>query len=665
MRTGKWLADRRQRVFSILLIMGLAGSVWIPNFTWAAGSSKGVSLYLNGERVSPEIQVIKKGQYSFINLPFLTEYFPVNCDWDPEDGAIGFRFGDMSFRMDEGRTKYYVNGSRRRLTVAPFEKNGQLWLPLQFLLRLGLVIAEQDQHRLSLDWDHNYLLGVANTRYEDRTAYQLTGAKQLVIKSSTLTEPNRLVIDLPGTIAHFTLGKIIPDQLFVEKIRFTQITPDKLRLVFELKTDCGFKIIQDPGNPRRASLVFNYRVDDIEVQNQDGQSKVFIKTSHPAVFQMENHPGGYQAGVGYVPNRLVVDLKGATWAGNVETARGDGKLVGFIHTSQLDPQTVRMTMDLLTSEPCFIVRSAKDPNRLEVRPYQQITAFNWVDTNTGGRLIIESTHEMVATIQKLPGASQVQIELPCAKVLPAAKLPSIQNDQVKGIGLFTDAADNVRIVLDLNYYAGFDISAAGDRRDLIVGLKKSPVIQKTIVIDAGHGGVDLGACGRQGTREKEINLEVSMRLKELLEGAGAAVIMTRSDDEYIGLYERPFIANYWFADLFISVHSNNQYDTSVHGIEVYHFPGRYESRLLAEKVIHELSANTNFQELGVKLNDFVVIRETTMPSILVELGYLSNFEEESIIKTAEYREKAALGIFQGIIDYYQKDTAELMKLSRN
>lgn len=651
------------RVLITFLACVLATAVFTSGPAWAASASKGIALYLNGERVGPEIQVIKKNQASFINLPFLTQYFPIVSDWDTEDGIIQFRFGELNFRMYEGRTVYYVNGGKRRLTVAPFERNGQLWLPLQFILRLGLNIKRQDQKSLSLDWSKNYLLGVENTQYENRPAYQLMGTRKLAVKSSTLTGPKRLVIDLPGTVAHFALGKIAPDNLLIGKVRFTQITPDKLRLIFEFKRDCGFKIVQEPGHSQRTFVVFNYLVDEIGVRDRDGEPKVYIQTSHPAIYQAENHQ--VNAGAGNGANQLVLDLHGANCTGNTGTIPGDGRWIGSIHTSQLDSQTVRVVMDTLSSDPCFVIRSADDPNRLEIRPYQQITAVNWVETNAGGRLIIESNSEMVATIQKLSGTAQLQIELPYARILPVVKLPNIQDDQVKRIGLFTDLASTARIVLDLAYYAGFDIAASAERHNLIVSLKKSPIIQKTIVVDAGHGGVDLGACGRQGTREKDINLEVSMRLKDLLEGAGAAVIMTRSEDDYIGLYERAFMANYWFADLFVSVHANNQFNTSVQGIEVYHYPGRYESRLLAEKVLHGLSSSTGFRELGVKINDFVVIRETEMPSILVELGYLSNFQEESIIKTPEYQEKAALGIFQGIIDYYQGNTVELMKLSWN
>lgn len=661
----KRLINAGVRVLIIFLVCELVMAVFSSNPARAAGSSNGITLYLNGERLSPEIQVIKKNQSSFINLPFLTQYFPIVSDWDTEEGIIQFRFGEMNFRMYEGRTIYTVNGSKRSLSVAPFEKNGQFWMPLQFLLRLGLVVKKQDRRSLYLDWSKNYLLGIECTKYEDWPAYLLAGTKKLSIKSSTLTGPNRLVIDLAGTVAHFALGQIIPDNLLIGKIRLTQLAPDKLRLVFEFKRDCGFKIVQEPGHDQRAYVVFNYLVEEIGVRDHDGEPKVFIKTSHPAVYQAENYQDNNRTGSVTGLNQLVIDLKGASCAGNAGTTRGDGQIIGSIHTSQLDPQTVRMVMDIISPGPCFVVRSTDDPNRLEVRPYQQISAINWVDTNAGGRLIIESNSEMVATIQKLSGVPQLQIELPCARVLPVAKLPNIQNDQVKRIGLFTDLSNTARLVIDLAYYAGFDVTASADRHSLIVGFKRSPVIQKTIFVDPGHGGVDLGACGRQGTREKDINLDVSMRLKELLEGAGAAVVMTRSEDEYIGLYERSFMANYWFADIFVSVHTNNQFNSSIQGIEVYHYPGRYESRLLAEKVLHGLGDSTDFRKLGVKRNDFVVIRETQMPSILVELGYLSNFQEESIIMTPDFREKAALGIFQGIIDYFQGDTVELMKFSWN
>jgi N-acetylmuramoyl-L-alanine amidase len=190
---------------------------------------------------------------------------------------------------------------------------------------------------------------------------------------------------------------------------------------------------------------------------------------------------------------------------------------------------------------------------------------------------------------------------------------------------------------------------------LTLHFKRSPIAGKTIVLDAGHGGVDMGACGRQGVREKDINLEVTVRLKELLEEAGAKVVLTRIDDSFISLYERPFFANYLFCNLFISIHTNFHSNFNINGIEVYYHSGRNDAKKLAEKVLKGLVAKTKLNSRGVKANDFCVTRETQMPSILVELGYLSNFQEESLLKTADFRIKAAEGIFEGIMEFSREN----------
>jgi len=147
-------------------------------------------------------------------------------------------------------------------------------------------------------------------------------------------------------------------------------------------------------------------------------------------------------------------------------------------------------------------------------------------------------------------------------------------------------------------------------------------------------------------------LEVGLMLKDLLEEAGARVIMTRTDDSFVSLYERSYLANYLLADLFISIHANSNDDSSMQGIEVYHLDGHDEAKSLAQSVMGGLVESTGLNNGGVKQNDFVVIRETQMPSILVELGYLSNYQEESVIDTNEFRQKAAAGLLKGIVSYY-------------
>lgn len=266
-----------------------------------------------------------------------------------------------------------------------------------------------------------------------------------------------------------------------------------------------------------------------------------------------------------------------------------------------------------------------------------------------------ATHgELIANIQKVLKPEQLWVELKYLQFAPELALPLIKNHLVKGVRFVTIDAETVRIEVDLEKFIDYHAEISADHRYLTINFRHSPLVGKTIVLDPGHGGDDLGACGRQGTQEKDNNLVIAMRLKDLLEQAGTAVILTRTDDYFVGLYERTAVANDLLANLFVSIHTNNHPDLSVHGIEVFHFPGHLEAKELAQNIHEKLVQNTGLVGLGVKQEDFVVIRETQMPGILVETGYLSNFQEENIIRTPEFKNNTAMGIFQGIMAYYSK-----------
>jgi N-acetylmuramoyl-L-alanine amidase len=150
-------------------------------------------------------------------------------------------------------------------------------------------------------------------------------------------------------------------------------------------------------------------------------------------------------------------------------------------------------------------------------------------------------------------------------------------------------------------------------------------------------------------------LDVTMRLKELLEDAGAYVILTRSDDSYISLFERPLTANINFADLFISIHCNSYSgNRNIRGIEIYYNQKSSAGKILAGQVMSKLIPETKLANRGIRANNYAVLVEAQMPGILVELGYLSNYEEETLLNLSEFKENASRGIFLGIVAYYQK-----------
>lgn len=173
----------------------------------------------------------------------------------------------------------------------------------------------------------------------------------------------------------------------------------------------------------------------------------------------------------------------------------------------------------------------------------------------------------------------------------------------------------------------------------------------TIVIDPGHGGDRPGAC-YEGIMEKDIDLAVSLKLVSILQNQGFQVIMTRSTDVEIGLYERADLANAAGADVFVSLHSNaaeNRPDYQ--GIYTYYHPSSNRGARLAQAIQTPLCQITGGIDRGIKDADFVVLRETDMCAVLVEMGFMTNHEELMNLTDDSYQQLLAQGIAQGIVDY--------------
>ena len=216
---------------------------------------------------------------------------------------------------------------------------------------------------------------------------------------------------------------------------------------------------------------------------------------------------------------------------------------------------------------------------------------------------------------------------------------------------------------------------------------------RTVVIDPGHGGPRPGTVGRSGLKEKEINLAVALALRKMLrEEGGLDAVLTRESDVDVGLDDRTVIANQRRADLFVSIHTNAHRDRKRGGVETFYLNVSpdpsvielaasenatstknigemktilqkivqnskiQESRELAEKIQRNLVRSLakdlpDIRSLGVKGGPFWVLIGGEMPSVLVEISHLSNSREEAKLKTPKYRELAARGIYDGIMEY--------------
>lgn len=168
-----------------------------------------------------------------------------------------------------------------------------------------------------------------------------------------------------------------------------------------------------------------------------------------------------------------------------------------------------------------------------------------------------------------------------------------------------------------------------------------------ICLDAGHGQRDPGAIGKAGTEEKERALLLAHLCKNMLE-ENHQVVMTRYGDDYVSLNRRTKIANTEEVDLFVSLHFNSAENTQANGTETYHFFGSELGKKYADNVQESLIEELGTRNRGVKTKNFKVLRATTMPAILVEVAFLSNKDEEEMIKDDDFILKAATGIVKAI-----------------
>lgn len=230
--------------------------------------------------------------------------------------------------------------------------------------------------------------------------------------------------------------------------------------------------------------------------------------------------------------------------------------------------------------------------------------------------------------------------------------PSTDNDIIQFVdkGTVFDVVD-----VDNDWYevtneevTGFVLKQFVERKTTTAsnGLKN-----KTIVIDAGHGGQDVGAIGASGTFEKDITSKTAQELKQELTMLGAEVILTRMDDEYISLNSRTSLANMARTDAFISIHYNSVPELSdVTGIGTYYYQDQNKklANLIQQEIIREVDAS----DRGIAFEDFQVLRQNFKPAVLVELGFISNQGKEELLLTNAYQKKLVSGMVNGLEKYF-------------
>lgn len=213
----------------------------------------------------------------------------------------------------------------------------------------------------------------------------------------------------------------------------------------------------------------------------------------------------------------------------------------------------------------------------------------------------------------------------------------------------------------LNYKEGVDCKSltltVTTPDDPVIKTKSVPIITKgkdirVIVVDAGHGGSDVGAT-RAGIYEKDITLDISKRVADLLTNKGYHVEMTRRKDDTVSLQDRVLFTEEKNADLFVSIHVNSSVSEEPYGLETHYYTD--ESYAFAQEVHKSLAQKIDSKDRGLFKSKFYVINNSIAPSILVETGFISNTAERNSLVTDERKQKTAEAVVNGILNYIKKN----------
>lgn len=202
-----------------------------------------------------------------------------------------------------------------------------------------------------------------------------------------------------------------------------------------------------------------------------------------------------------------------------------------------------------------------------------------------------------------------------------------------------------------------------------------------IVIDAGHGGLDGGAVGANGTLEKNVNLSVVLKLRDMLEVSGFNVVLTRDED--ISIYDAGVegIRNQKLSDMenrleiiqsypdsiFLCVHQNNYTDPQYFGGQMFYNNNNPDNRTLAQIMQNRFAQlqQGNDREIKLSGDELYLLKSNTNPSLMIECGFLSNPEEEAKLATAEYQQKVAFTIYSGVLEFMDAVTEDVSEIAES
>ncbi len=421
-------------------------------------------------------------------------------------------------------------------------------------------------------------------------------------KPFVLTEPSRIVFDLPNTVVLQELR----DKEFVlsdnETIKIGQFEPSKARIVIKTAT------------PELYLPVYSSNLQSLLIANQNRPLNLIPSENFAdlTLFKEQNVNSTTDVINVIFSKPVIYSIK----------KDGNALNVTFYNLTNFDVNSFNMTAQ--KNQNGFSAKQLGTNTYKMTFPVLSTTYVDCYETLNASQL------RFVFTKKEEKRQPEITIELPTGRETPEIKKENPFSD------LLTQSIKKQQ-----------KIAKKKSKQEKLSIPKK--IKNKVIVIDAGHGGADTGAM-RGNTLEKDLTLDIALRVEQiLLERGLKKVVMTRRSDETLSLARRVEIANEKNADIYVSIHINASVKTEIKGIETHYYT---EKGYNVAKIIHEeLIENIDTEDRGLFKSKFYVINHTEAPAVLLELGFISNEYERSKLCSDTRQKESAEAIAEGIINY--------------
>lgn len=647
-----------------LLVLPSAASAATPVLPQGFQVFQGASLQVNGAQVFPDVPLLVNSGRMVVPIRIIAENVGASVQWDAARSAAVIDGAGRLVDLPVGSSVATVNGQQIALDAPAVLYSGRTMVPLRFVAEaLGCDVAWNGDTRAAsvTSPTGGQLIDVQFVLGPERALLLIRTGSQAAYTAKTLDDPPRLIVDLAGVDLRTGWSEKDIGQALVQRVRITELstTPKTTRVILDLDEPVRFTSRQATDFPG-VIVEIQYKVSGVAWES----GGLTISGTGPLPsrsFTLSE------------PDRYVIDLPNTNLAGGARTVEVSGSdvLRARIAQFQSSPDIVRVVLDL--AKPVqFQVAQAEVGLRVVPEgssgsqtpppppppppppepPAPDPASVAYETTAGGGRLVVQRAGVAAPKVTVSPDGRELWLQLPDC-VFPSTVERQVNDGVVTSYALATVPSGGSMILIRLRGYVGHKVAHDEAAGTVTLDITRSPVVGRKVAIDPGHGGIDPGAVSVTKVYEREVNLAIAKVLKQRLERAGAQVLMTREDaTTSINAYGRADVVNAWGAHVLVSVHCNSHTSSLTSGTEVWHYGNSAESLRLAALMMQQLRG-LGLVDRGVKKGNYAVLRETTMPAVLVETGFLSNPTEEKLLLNPAFQAKAAEFMSQAVLAFFR------------